>query len=93
MSRRLLALSILLTGLTTFAAAAGGDGLERSSNNQGAEATSLLGRKLASPGLSSESQARMEVQLAAAVSAWEKNRDDVDALIWVGRRKYCRQGK
>ncbi len=28
----------------------------------------------------------MEAQLATAMAAWEKNRDDVDALIWVGRR-------
>ena len=86
MSRRLLALSILLVTVTALASTVAGSGLERAGNTQGAEATSLLGRKLASPGLSSESQARMEAQLAAAVSAWEKNRDDVDALIWVGRR-------
>jgi tetratricopeptide (TPR) repeat protein len=28
----------------------------------------------------------MEVQLADARAAWEKDRDDADALIWVGRR-------
>jgi tetratricopeptide (TPR) repeat protein len=28
----------------------------------------------------------MEAQLATAMAAWDKNRDDVDALIWVGRR-------
>lgn len=53
---------------------------------QGAEATSLLGRKLAAPALAPEARARMEAQLATAVAAWEKNRDDADAQIWVGRR-------
>src|SRR6188508_53434 len=68
--------TIMLAGLVILAAATG----------QGAEATSLLGRKLASPALSPESQTRMEAQLATATAAWDKNRDDVDALIWVGRR-------
>ncbi len=54
--------------------------------DQGAEATSLLGRKLASPALSPESQTRMEAQLATAQTAWDKNREDMSALIWVGRR-------
>ena len=56
-------------------------------HDQGAEATSLLGRKLVSPPAATpESQARMEAQLAAAKAAWDKNPADVDALIWVGRR-------
>ena len=28
----------------------------------------------------------MEAELADAVAAWEKDRSDADALIWVGRR-------
>jgi tetratricopeptide (TPR) repeat protein len=28
----------------------------------------------------------MEAQLAQAVATWERNKDDADALIWVGRR-------
>ncbi len=48
--------------------------------------TSLLGRPLAPPGLEPETEARMEVQLAEARAAWEKDRDGADALIWVGRR-------
>src|SRR5689334_20886161 len=77
MRRRLpLLATILLTSGAMLAAA----------RNQGAEATSLLGRKLASPALSSESRTRMEADLAKAMAAWNKNRDDVDALIWVGRR-------
>jgi tetratricopeptide (TPR) repeat protein len=31
-------------------------------------------------------EARMEAQLADARAVWEKDRDDADALIWVGRR-------
>jgi tetratricopeptide (TPR) repeat protein len=33
-----------------------------------------------------ETEARMEAQLADARAAWEKDRDDADALIWMGRR-------
>lgn len=53
---------------------------------QAPEANSLLGRKLVSPALAPESQARMEKQLADATAVWDKDRNDVDALIWVGRR-------
>jgi tetratricopeptide (TPR) repeat protein len=51
-----------------------------------ATVTSLLGRPLAPLALEPEDAARMEAQLADAVAAWEKDRDDADALIWVGRR-------
>lgn len=53
---------------------------------QGAEATSLLGEKLAAPPLAPDARARLNAQLAEALSTWEKNPDDADALIWVGRR-------
>ena len=86
MPRRLLLLATLLAGLTGPASATGGPGPARASHAQTAEATSLLGRKLASPPLSAESRARMEAQLATAMAAWDKNRDDVEALIWAGRR-------
>lgn len=48
--------------------------------------TSLLGRPLAPMALEPETEARMEAQLADARTVWEKDRDDADALIWVGRR-------
>ncbi len=53
---------------------------------QSAEANSLLGRKLSTPALAPDAQARMEAQLATAVQVFETNREDPDALIWVGRR-------
>ncbi len=53
---------------------------------QNAEATSLLGRKLSTPDITPEARARMEAQLATAVQVFEANREDADALIWVGRR-------
>lgn len=33
-----------------------------------------------------ESEAQMEARLADAVAAWDADRDDAEALIWVGRR-------
>jgi tetratricopeptide (TPR) repeat protein len=48
--------------------------------------TSLLGRELTAQALAPEEAARMEGQLADAVAAWETDKDDPDALIWVGRR-------
>lgn len=86
MPRRLLLLATLLAGLTGLASATGGPSPARVSHSQAAEATSLLGRKLVSPALTPESRARMEAQLATAMAEWDKNRDDVDALIWAGRR-------
>ena len=74
-----------MTGLTGLGAK-GSPSPARAGQTQAAEATSLLGRKLASPPLSPESRARMEAQLATAMAAWDKNRDDVEALIWAGRR-------
>lgn len=48
--------------------------------------TSLLGQPLVAQALAPEDEARMEAQLADARAAWEQDRDDADALIWVGRR-------
>ena len=48
--------------------------------------TSLLGQPLASPALAPEIEAQMKAQLADAIAAWQVDRDDADALIWVGRR-------
>ncbi len=48
--------------------------------------TSLLGQPLAPPALAPETEAQMETQLTDALAAWDKDRNDADALIWVGRR-------
>lgn len=48
--------------------------------------TSLLGRPLEPMALEPETEARMEAQLADAWAAWKKDRNNADALIWVGRR-------
>jgi tetratricopeptide (TPR) repeat protein len=46
---------------------------------------SLFSAGLAAGSDTPEAEARMEAQLADAVAAWEKDRNDADALIWVGR--------
>jgi tetratricopeptide (TPR) repeat protein len=53
---------------------------------QGAEATSLLGKKLAAPPIAAEARARMNTQLAEALATWEADRDNADAEIWLARR-------
>ena len=68
--------ALVLAGITATGAA----------RAQGSEATSLLGRKLASPAIAPDARARMETQLATAIAAWEQNKEDADALVWVGRR-------
>ncbi|MCR4375096.1 MAG: hypothetical protein NUW22_09625, partial [Acidobacteria bacterium] len=68
--------ALVLAGITATGAA----------RAQGSEATSLLGRKLAAPAIAPDARARMEAQLATALATWEHNKDDADALIWVGRR-------
>lgn len=57
-----------------------------SSDEPAAEITSLLGQPLVAQALAPEDEARMEAQLADARAAWEQDRNDSDALIWVGRR-------
>lgn len=53
---------------------------------EGMEAVSLFGRQLAAPPLAPEIQADREAKLAAARAEAEARPDDVDALIWLGRR-------
>ena len=50
------------------------------------EATSLLGKPLFSPPVAEAARARMEADLATARAAWEKDRSNADATIWLGRR-------
>jgi tetratricopeptide (TPR) repeat protein len=47
---------------------------------------SLLGQPLYAAALAPEDESRMKAQLAEAQAAWDKDRNDADALIWAGRR-------
>lgn len=84
MPRRLLVLSILVASTATVALL--GSGRQPQADLQAVQATSLLGKPLTPPPLTPESRSRMEAQLATATAALEKNREDVDAWIWAGRR-------
>jgi tetratricopeptide (TPR) repeat protein len=77
--RRLLVLSSALVILAT-------PSLHAESPHDPRGIASLLGKPLTAPTPAPEEAARLEAQLALAVAAWEKDRDDADALIWVGRR-------
>jgi tetratricopeptide (TPR) repeat protein len=59
---------------------------EIASTDTSAEATSLLGQPLLRPELSAARRDTLEMHLAEARTALDANRDDADALIWVGRR-------
>lgn len=50
------------------------------------EATSLLGEPLARRSFPDGTRARLEAQLAAARSAYERAPQDADSIIWLGRR-------
>jgi tetratricopeptide (TPR) repeat protein len=50
------------------------------------EALSLLGRPLFAPPLPAETRARLEAELQAARAAYERDPQDADAIIWLGRR-------
>ena len=50
------------------------------------EATSLLGRPLATPPLAAEAKKSAEENLAKAQAEFARNPDSADALLWVGRR-------
>lgn len=62
------------------------DAVAASAESPAAGVTSLLGQPLTAQALAPADQARMEAQLAQARAAWERDRSDADALIWVGRR-------
>ena len=55
-------------------------------DEQPAGIKSLLGQPLYAAALAPEDESRMKAQLAEAQAAWDKDRNDADALIWVGRR-------
>jgi tetratricopeptide (TPR) repeat protein len=78
MLRSALFLSIVVTLVTVTMAAR--------SETPPQAITSLLGRTLTAPAIAPDAAARMERQLADALATWEADRDDADALIWVGRR-------
>lgn len=51
-----------------------------------AEAMSLLGGALFAPVIPEEARERMERDLAEARAAYDRNPNDADAIIWLGRR-------
>lgn len=52
----------------------------------GVEAISLQGKQLTSPALGGDVQAKREQDLAAAKADYDRNPNDADAIIWLGRR-------
>ena len=50
------------------------------------ETLSLLGKPLVAPSLPDDTRQKLEADLAAARAAYEKNPEDPDAVIWLGRR-------
>jgi len=52
-----------------------------------AEATSLLGKALHRRSFTAEQRATLESNLAAARAAYERTPEDVDSIIWLGRRQ------
>jgi tetratricopeptide (TPR) repeat protein len=77
--------AFVLLALVAAAGGCGGPGAPAPSPDA-TEAVSLLGERLARPALSPEARARLERDLAAARSAYERDPNDADAIIWLGRR-------
>jgi len=50
------------------------------------EAVSLFGEPLSAPELPAETRAEREAELALARESYDRNPDDADAIIWLGRR-------
>src|SRR5262245_10356004 len=71
-------LGLCLTALSFFACA--------TESGPKPEARSLLGQNLYSPPIADDARQKMEAQLAEARAAWSGTADDVEGLIWVGRR-------
>jgi tetratricopeptide (TPR) repeat protein len=82
--------SLALAACTVLAVSACAVGGREPSLNNGAqrvEALSLLGRPLFAPELGAETRARLERDLQTARVAYERNPNDADAIIWLGRRQ------
>lgn len=77
----LMAGAVLVSGC----AGAGTSGFARDTAPR-AEAMSLLGTPLFAPRIADEPRAVMEQQLAAAREQYNRNPNDAEAIIWLGRR-------
>jgi len=81
-----------MMAMTAVAMAATGCGTSAAHNGRVAqepvrvEALSLLGRPLLAPDLAPATRQRLEADLAAARAAYNRNPNDADAIIWLGRR-------
>lgn len=76
--RRVLLLTLVAGCHTVPAPTSGGEGV--------VEATSLRGTPLTRPEISAETRARYEQALAEARRQYEADSNNVDAIIWLGRR-------
>jgi tetratricopeptide (TPR) repeat protein len=54
--------------------------------NDGREATSLLGKALHRPEIAAETRARLQADVDSARAAYQRSPDDAAAIIWLGRR-------
>jgi tetratricopeptide (TPR) repeat protein len=72
----------LIAAIVVFPGAA----VSAGTDEQPAGIRSLLGQPLSAEALAPEDESRMKAQLAEAQAVWEKDRNNADALIWVGRR-------
>jgi len=77
---------VLLVVLLTAGCAGNGKKVEPGPVPVPPETTSLLGQALYAPALGDEVREDRESRLNAAREAFEDNPDDVDAVIWLGRR-------
>jgi tetratricopeptide (TPR) repeat protein len=73
--------------LVVSACAVGAREPNTNGGGQRVEALSLLGRPLFTPELTVETRARLERDLQAARVTYEREPNDADAIIWLGRRQ------
>ncbi len=71
-----IAALFILSGVSHFACA----------GSESSDVTSLLGTPLAPLVPEPATAAVLEAKLADARAAWERDRDDADAIVWLGRR-------
>jgi tetratricopeptide (TPR) repeat protein len=78
--------SIACLALTATTCTVALSSLEGSAHGQQPETLSLLGKPLVAPAIPADRRRTLEADLAAARAAYDKNPEDVDAAIWLGRR-------
>jgi len=84
--RRIIVIIIVLISTSLFFSFCTGEKNAVDNLPEGVQAISVLGDTLYTPVFSETNRQNLQKNLAEAQTAYEKNQNDADAIIWLGRR-------